>query len=68
MGNSNAYEIRHALLSQAKDMLFEEWHGVVNVEAMAANFENRAPKPVPAPTVAEVKSVAESLYEFVQKR
>jgi hypothetical protein len=68
MGNASGYEIRHALLSQAKDMAYEAWHAAMNVEGNRAEFENRAPNLIAAPTVDEVKALAESLYEFVQKK
>ena len=68
MGNASGYEIRHALLTQAKDMLFVEWHAKRETEAAAANFKNREQVYAPAPTVEEVKKLAESLYEFVQKK
>jgi hypothetical protein len=67
MGTSG-YEIRHALLSEAKDMLYEEWHAARDVEQQRAERENRAPNPIPAPSVQDIKATAESLYEFVQNK
>jgi hypothetical protein len=65
---SNGYEIRHSLLSEAKEILFERWHAAMNVERMSAKRESRNPVLIPAPTVDEIKATAESLYEFVQKK
>lgn len=67
MGTSG-YEIRHALLSQSKDMLFEQWHAEMEVERLRADRENRAPNPIPAPSVQDIKATAEQLYEFVQNK
>ena len=66
--SASGYEIRHALLSQAKDMLYEQWHAEMDVERARATMENRAPKPIAAPSLFDIKNAAESLYEFVQKK
>lgn len=65
---SNGYEIRHALLTQASELLTERWHAAMEVERTSAERENRNPILIPAPTVDEIKATAESLYEFVQKK
>jgi hypothetical protein len=65
---SNGYEIRHALLTQASELLTERWHAAMEVERLSAERENRNPALIPAPTVDEIKATAESLYEFVQKK
>ena len=65
---SNGYETRHALLTQAREMLSEQWHAAMEVERASAERENRNPVLIPAPTVDEIKATAESLYEFVQKK
>ena len=65
---SNGYEIRHALLTQASELLTERWHAAMDVERTSAERENRNPALIPAPTVDEIKATAESLYEFVQKK
>jgi hypothetical protein len=67
MGTSG-YEIRHALLSEAKDMLYEQWHAARDSEMQTASLENRPPKHLPAPSIDDIKAAAESLYEFVQKK
>jgi hypothetical protein len=64
----SGYEIRHSLLSQAKDMLYEQWHMAMDVERQRAERENRAPENIPAPSLKEIKATAESLYEFVQNK
>ena len=66
--SASGYEIRHALLSQAKDMLYEQWHMAMDVERKKAEIENRAPVLIQAPGLYEIKNAAESLYEFVQKK
>jgi len=66
--SASGYEIRHALLSQAKDMLYEQWHAEMDVERARAAMENRAPKSIAAPSLFDIKNAAESLYEFVQKK
>lgn len=67
MGTSG-YEIRYALLSEAREMLYEEWYAAMEVELGTATFENRPPKAIPAPSLFDIKAAAESLYEFVQKK
>ena len=66
--SASGYEIRHALLSQAKEMLYEQWHAEMDVERARAAMENRAPKSIAAPALCDIKNAAESLYEFVQKK
>ncbi len=65
---SNGYEIRHSLLSEAKDMLLERWHAAMDVERISAERENRNPALIEPPSVEQIKATAESLYEFVQKK
>jgi len=66
--STSGYEIRHALLTQAREMLSEQWHAAMDVERTSAERENRNPVLIPAPTVDSIKATAESLYEFVQKK
>lgn len=66
--SASGYEIRHALLSQAKEMLYEQWHAEMDVERARAAMENRAPKSITPPSLFDIKNAAESLYEFVQKK
>ncbi len=64
----SGYEIRHSLLSQAKEMLYEQWHMAMEVERLRAERENRAPDNIAAPSLKDIKMTAESLYEFVQNK
>jgi hypothetical protein len=66
--SASGYEIRHALLSEAAQLLMERWHAAREIERKTAKRENRAPIMIEPPTVSEIKSTAESLYEFVQQR
>ena len=65
---STGYDIRYDILVQAKDLATEKWHTAMEVEKMTADLEKRAPKLLPFPTVDEIKSIADSLYQFVQKK
>lgn len=65
---ANGYEIRHGLMSEAKDLLLQQWHHRCEIERAAAEYEKRKPKEVPLPTLKEMLEVAETLYTFVQKR
>lgn len=66
---ANGYEIRHSLLVQAQTMLMEAWRA----RCEDARF-NAAQSQVPIkeytlpPTSAEIKALAEDLYEFVQRK
>jgi hypothetical protein len=66
--STSGYDIRHALLTESKEMLFERWHMEMEVERISAERENRSPVVLPYPTVEDIKHTAENLYEFVQKR
>lgn len=66
---ATGYEIRHSLLNEACGMLFEKWH--FDCEVLRRNAD-LAQQPLgtfpPAPTAAEIKALAEDLYEFVQRK
>jgi hypothetical protein len=66
--STSGYEIRHAILQEATALLTDRWHAAMDVERISAEREQRNPVTIPAPTVEEIKSTAESLYEFVQKK
>ena len=66
--SASGYEIRHSLLCEARGMAYEQWHAAIAVEQRTAELENRAPKNIPAPSVDEIKNIAESMYEFVQNK
>lgn len=68
MSNMNGYEIRHAILNEAREMLFSKWTTDVENERICASVESRAPKNIPAPSLSEIKSAAESMYDFVQRK
>ena len=64
----NAYEIRHAILNEARDLLSQSWAARERVEHEAAQLENRAPVFISPPTADEIKRTAEELYEFVCRK
>ena len=64
----NAYEIRHAILNEARDLLSQSWAARERVEHEAAQLENRAPVFISPPTTDEIKRTAEELYEFVCRK
>lgn len=66
--STSGYEIRHALLMEAKEILFERWRIEMDTERLTAEHGNRAPVMLPCPTIDEIKRTADQLYEFVQKR
>lgn len=65
---ANAYEIRHGLMSEAKDYLMQQWHHRCEIEGRNAEFDKRKVSEVPLPTVEEIVKVAESFYGFVQRK
>ena len=66
--SASGYEIRHSLLCEARGMAYEQWHAAMSIEQRTAELENRAPKHISAPSVDEIKKIAESMYEFVQHK
>jgi hypothetical protein len=65
---SNGYEIRHGLLSEAKDVLMQEWHIKWDAELRTAEREDRSPTCIPLPTSAEIIKLANEWYDFVQTK
>ena len=66
---ATGYEIRHSLLNEAKSILFEKWHQECDRMRRNADLGQRQLEPLPdAPTVEEIKALAENLYEFVQRK
>lgn len=65
----SGYEIRHSLLNEARHMLYEKWNR--DWEIIRRNHD-LAQKPIEStpepPTAAQIKALAEELYEFVQRR
>ena len=66
---STGYDIRYNLLNDAKNMLLEQWHEECSTLRHNANL---AQVPLgsspPVPTAAQIKALAEELYEFVQSK
>lgn len=65
---SNGYEIRHGLLSEARDTLMQSWHQKWEVEVRTAEMENRPPNPIPLPATGEILKLATEWYDFVQTK
>lgn len=66
---ATGYDIRYNLLSDARNMLYEKWNREIEVVRYNAGVKNEALGAVPAaPTAAEIKALAEDLYEFVQRK
>jgi|GEM_PF-1921897 len=65
---ANGYEIRHGLMSEAKDMLMQGWHQQWEVEIRTSELQQRAPVAIPLPTVKEITDLANEMYVFVQKK
>jgi hypothetical protein len=66
---ATGYDIRYNLLNDAKNILFEKWHEECRVLTRNADLGQRQLEPLPsAPTAAEIKALAEDLYEFVQRK
>lgn len=65
---ATGYEIRHALLNDARDFLMHEWHQKREVENQTAQFEQRPPKVIPLPSFVEVKELAVEMYDFVKTK
>lgn len=66
---SSGYEIRHSLLNEARETLYENWRSACEVIRHNADLVHQ---PIdefpPPPTAAEIKALAEDLYEFVQRK
>jgi len=66
---ATGYDIRYSLLNDAKNMLFEKWNQEVNALRYDASSKQSVIGQLPAsPTAAEIKALAEDLYEFVQRK
>jgi len=59
-------ELRFNILQEARGLLYRHWEERVFVERATADFEKRAPKVIPPPTVRKIMKVAEELYGFVE--
>ena len=68
---ANAYEIRHSLLGEARDMLFTVWHQKCEVVRYNANTEDRAvgaDEMPAAPTFDEILELARKMNAFVSEK
>jgi hypothetical protein len=66
---ATGYDIRYSVLNDAKNILFEKWHEQCSLLRRNADLECRLLEPYPpAPSAAEIKALAEELYEFVQHK
>jgi hypothetical protein len=66
---ATGYDIRYSLLNDAKNMLYEKWNHEVDMLRYNANSKKEAMVQLPdPPTAAEIKALAEDLYEFVQRK
>ena len=66
---ATGYDIRYSLLNDAKSMLFEKWNHEVETHRYNAHNKKSEMGQLPAaPTAAEIKALAEDLYEFVQRK
>ena len=68
MPQQSGYEIRWSIMQDARIMLLETFHARQENENARAAFENRAPVLIDPPTIRDVKSLAEEMYEFVQRK
>jgi hypothetical protein len=64
----NAYEIRHAILNEARSMLMDSYFNRVENERTTATLQSRPPSFIALPTTEEIKRTAEELYEFVSRK
>lgn len=62
----NAYEIRHAILNEAREMLFEVWHEKCRNAQSFNSFSDKLHVKIPeAPTFEEVLELAKKMDAFV---
>lgn len=67
----NAYEIRHSMLNEARDMLFQIWQQECEVIERNANLEDRIVTPgemPPAPTFEKILELAKKMNDFVSEK
>lgn len=64
--SASPLELRFSILTEARSILFRHWEEKVFVEKATAEFEKRAPKVIPPPTIRKIMKVAEELYGFVE--
>jgi hypothetical protein len=66
---ATGYDIRYNILNDARSTLFEQWHRECDRIRRNADLGQRQLEPLPnAPSAAQIKALAEELYEFVQRK
>jgi len=66
---ATGYDIRYSLLNDARGMLFEKWHQDIATARHNAGVKNEQISNLPElPTAAQIKALADDLYEFVQRK
>jgi hypothetical protein len=66
---ATGYDIRYNLLNDARSMLYEKWHRDVEAIRYNAGIKQGMMGAIPEPpTAAQIKVLAEELYEFVQRK
>jgi len=71
----NAYEIRYAVLCDARQMLQDQWHVAVDYAQSkgpsrfsSGGVEAEIDEPLPpAPTIEAIMKLANEMYDFVQQ-
>ncbi len=66
---ATGYEIRYNLLNDAKKMLYEKWNTDLEIIRFNAVTSSKTIDQFPPPPSAEeIKTLAQTLYEFVQQK
>ena len=69
--SQNAYEIRHAILNEAREMLFAVWYRDHETVSRNADRQDRVTKPEempPAPTFEAILDLAKKMNDFVSEK
>ena len=62
MDNETRHQLRHALLTEARELLYEQWNHRLNQEQVRVDKPSLRP-----PTTKSILKLAETFYEFVTK-
>jgi len=65
---TNGYETRTTLLLEAKEMLYQNWHGEREMEMRSAQAGNREPRHIAPPDIKDILALAEKMNEFVSRK
>jgi hypothetical protein len=66
---ATGYDIRYSLLNDARNMLYEKWHRDIETIRYNAGLKNEQIGDLPEPpAAAQIKALADELYEFVQRK